>query len=97
VKSTLTPLLFVGFLSTAAAHALAAQGDSPTSGDSTTPTAPTDISREHGVLSDKLDRNQGVIHPERGVDPGMAKKPPETGSTPIVQPPDPSKSGVEPK
>jgi hypothetical protein len=97
VKSTLIQLLFVSLLSSASAPALAAQGDSPAPSGSKTPSAPTDISKEHGALSDKLDRNQGVIHPEGGVDPDMAKSPPQTGSTPILRPPDPGQSGVQPK
>jgi hypothetical protein len=96
LKWTLTPL-FVSFLLIACAEALGAQGDTPPSDGSKTPSAPTDISKQRGALSDKLDRNQGVIHPEAGVDPGMDKQPPQSGSTPVVRPPDPGKSGVTPK
>jgi hypothetical protein len=97
VKSILASLC-VSFLLAAYAQSVAAQGDNPSSdGASKTPSAPTDIAKQHGPLSDKLDRNQGVIHPEGGVDPGMEKQPPQTGATPIVRPPDPGKSGVQPK
>jgi hypothetical protein len=97
VKSMTTPLLFVAVLSLAHAPPAAAQADSPSSGDPKTQSPPTDIAKQRGALSDKLDRNQGVIRPEGGVDPGMEKPAPQTGSMPVVRPPDPGKSGVEPK
>ena len=53
-----------------------------------------------GPLSDKLDRTDGVIHPPRGVDPEMSKKPPPSGSSmPVIPPPGTpgGEPGVEPK
>ena len=53
-----------------------------------------------GSLSGKLSRSQGVIHPPRGVDQGMAQSPPRSGSsTPVIPPPgtDGNHPGVHPK
>ena len=51
--------------------------DPATSGSSTEP------------LSDKLDRQGGVIHPPSDVDPGMTQAPPAISpeSTPVIPPP----------
>lgn len=48
---------------------------------------PSDVSRQGGSLSTKLNATSGVIHPEGGVDPGMQKTAPSTGKMPIVPPP----------
>jgi len=37
-------------------------------------------------LSNKLDRQNGVIHPPAGVDSGMAQTPPAAGKTPVIPP-----------
>ena len=51
-------------------------------------TAPrSDVSRQDGSLSTKLNATSGVIHPDGGVDPAMQKVPPSTGKTPVVPPP----------
>lgn len=53
-----------------------------------------------GSLSGKLNRSQGVIHPPRGVDQGMAQSPPRSGSsTPVIPPPgtDGNRPEVHPK
>ena len=53
------------------------------------------------ALSEKLDRSGGVIHPPRGVDPGIRQVPPAIGSqsTPVIPPPGSpgGKGGVNPK
>lgn len=51
------------------------------------PTPPSDVSRQDGSLSNKLNATSGVIHPEESVDPGMQKTPPATGTMPVVPPP----------
>jgi hypothetical protein len=38
-------------------------------------------------LSDKLDKTNGVLVPNGGVDAGMAKTPPAVGATPVIRPP----------
>lgn len=40
-----------------------------------------------GSLSDKLDKSNGVIRPQSGVDPKMQKPAPATGSMPVIAPP----------
>ena len=41
-----------------------------------------------GSLSEQLSRSGGVIRPPAGVDPGMAKPPPDIGSPmPVIPPP----------
>ena len=63
--------------------------DPATSGSSTEP------------LSDKLNRQGGVIHPPGDVDPGMTQAPPTIGSkgTPVIPPPGSpgGKPGINPK
>jgi hypothetical protein len=63
--------------------------DPATSGSSTEP------------LSDKLDRQGGIIHPPGDVDPGMTQAPPAIGSqsTPVIPPPGSpgGKHGLNPK
>ncbi len=41
------------------------------------------------TLSERLDRNSGVIHPPAGMDPGMAVQVPDPhpNSTPVIPPP----------
>lgn len=47
----------------------------------------TDIARKSGTLSDKLDAQNGVIHPRRNVDPGMRQPAPRTGAMTVIRPP----------
>jgi hypothetical protein len=49
------------------------------------------------TLSERLDRNSGVIHPPAGVDPGIAVPVPDPGprSTPVIPPP--GNPSVQPK
>lgn len=63
------------------------------------PAPPSDVSRQGGTLSEKLNSSNGVIHPEGEVDPGMQKQAPQTGNTPVVPPPGSpgSSSGATPK
>jgi hypothetical protein len=57
----------------------------------------TDLDNKKGDLSNKLDENNGVVHPQGSVDPGMEKKPPPTaGDTPVIKPPT-DDSNVQPK
>jgi hypothetical protein len=60
---------------------------------------PTDLSRENGDLSDKLNSTNGVIRPEGDIDPGMRKPAPAEGTTPVIPPPGApgGPQGVEPK
>jgi hypothetical protein len=65
------------------------------------PRATAQDKRPGETLSDRLDRNSGVIHPPTGVDPGIAAPVPDPhpNSTPVIPPPgtpggDPS---VQPK
>lgn len=46
-------------------------------------------------LGKKLDRTNGVIHPPKGIDPGLTVPPPQSGSTMPVIPP-PGTQGGEP-
>lgn len=69
-----------------------ARGAKAATADATTdaphaPAPPTDISKKPGNLSDKLNRNNGVIHPEGDIDPAMRKPAPPTGATPVIPPP----------
>ena len=54
---------------------------------------------KHGSLSDRLDKSNGVIRPETGVDPGIQKPAPATGAMPIIRPPGDSggAGNVQPK
>jgi hypothetical protein len=47
----------------------------------------TDLSKQSGSLSDKLNRSDGVIHPDRAVDPAMQKSAPAAGAMPVIPPP----------
>lgn len=55
--------------------------------ETTAPAPPSDVSKQGGTLSEKLNATNGVIHPEGAVDPGMQKQPPATGTMPVVRPP----------
>ena len=59
----------------------------------------TNLSDQHGSLSDKLDADNGVIRPKGRVDPAMAKSPPATGSMAVIPPPGSpdGQKGVQPK
>ena len=51
-------------------------------------------------LGKKLNRTDGVLHPPRGVDPGVAIPPPTTGSSmPVIPPPGTpgGNTAIEPK
>jgi|KBSSwiStaDraftv2_1062776.scaffolds.fasta_scaffold5334732_1 hypothetical protein len=50
-------------------------------------------------LSDKLDRQGGVIRPPGGIDPNMTQSPPAVGRTPVIPPPGTpgGEQGVRPK
>lgn len=50
-------------------------------------------------LSDKLDRQGGVIRPPGGIDPEITQKPPATGKMPVIRPPGTpgGEQGAEPK
>ena len=54
----------------------------------------TDLQDKKGDLSEKLDKSNGVIHPKGAVDPGMAKKAPAVGNTPVIPPPGAPSSGT---
>jgi len=59
----------------------------------------TDLSRQKGSLSDKLNADNGVIRPEGRVDPTMQKRPPATGAMAVIRPPQSPDGvdGVQPK
>ena len=76
----LAPLLGAVALMPLMAPPVAAQSD-------TQAPPPSDVSRQSGTLSDKLNTTSGVIHPEGSVDPGMQKTPSATGAMPVVPPP----------
>lgn len=51
-------------------------------------TAPGRSGSSREPLGKKLNRTDGVLHPPRGVDPGVAIPPPSTGSNmPVIPPP----------
>ena len=53
------------------------------------PRATAQDKRPGETLSERLDRNSGVIHPPAGVDPGIAAPVPDPhpNSTPVIPPP----------
>jgi len=53
------------------------------------PRATAQDKRPGETLSERLDRNSGVIHPPAGVDPGIAVPAPDPDphSTPVIPPP----------
>ena len=53
------------------------------------PRATAQDRRPGETLSERLDRNNGVIHPPAGTDPGIAVPAPDPnpGSTPVIPPP----------
>jgi hypothetical protein len=55
-----------------------------------------DSSNASGNLSDKLNQTGGVIHPNNGVDPAMAKPAPAAGATRVIPPPS-GATGAQPK
>jgi hypothetical protein len=63
-------------------------------------TAPGRSGSSQEPLGKKLDRTDGVLHPPRGIDPGVAIPPPSTGSNmPVIPPPGTpgGNSAIEPK
>ena len=88
----------IGAVFATAAFAMlgAASAASAASSDGTQPDgqAPkTDLQDKKGDLSEKLDKSNGVIHPQGAVDPGMDKKAPSVGATPVIPPPGAPGSG----
>jgi hypothetical protein len=66
----------------------------------TVPEAPSPGSGGSGEpLSDKLDRQGGVIRPPGGIDPEITQKPPAAGKMPVIRPPGTpgGEQGAEPK
>ncbi|PPQ40770.1 hypothetical protein CH337_13685 [Rhodoblastus acidophilus] len=43
--------------------------------------------RDGGALSDRLDKSNGVITPERNLDPAMGRKPPPVNDPTVIPPP----------
>jgi len=74
----------------AAGPALAASS----TGQSDAQSPKTDLQDKKGDLSEKLDKSNGVIHPQGAVDPGMDKKAPSVGETPVIPPPGAPGSGT---
>jgi hypothetical protein len=68
-------------------HQTVPEADSPKSGGSGEP------------LSDKLDRQDGVLRPPGGIDSAMPQKPPAEGKTPVIRPPGTlgGEQGIQPK
>lgn len=98
------PLAFTAAAAWAAAlPAAAAEQDSlppQTPSHQTVPEAASPGSGGGAPLSDKLDRQGGVIRPPAGVDPEITRPPPSSGSTmPVIPPPGTpgGESGVKPK
>ena len=65
----------------------------------TVPEAASPGSGSGQPLSDKLDRQGGVIRPPGGIDPNMTQSPPAVGKTPVIPPPGTpgGDQGVKPK
>jgi hypothetical protein len=85
------------------AFAFAAASGRPAAADEPArpnPVAPkTDLGAMKGDLSEKLDKSNGVIRPQGGVDPAIEKKAPAVGDTPVIRPPGApgGDSNVQPK
>lgn len=79
-------LVMLGVAEPAVAASSASQSD--------TEAPKTDLQDKKGDLSEKLDRTNGVIHPQGAVDPGMDKKAPAVGDTPVIPPPGAPGSGT---
>ncbi|MDR7039233.1 hypothetical protein J2X36_004006 [Methylobacterium sp. BE186] len=96
----LIPGLALLALGLTAGAALAQQPDAPLKGRDTDPNLPAqsqtppekvrpdDGSSTNGTLSDKLEKNDGVIKPPGNAAPGMVVKPPEpnAGTMPVIKP-----------
>jgi hypothetical protein len=54
-----------------------------------------DASSARGDLSEKLNRSNGVIHPDASVDQQMQKPAPDTGTMPVIPPS--NGTGAQPK
>jgi hypothetical protein len=81
----------------AALIALGAAGPAPAASSAEQPEAQppkTDLQDKKGDLSEKLDKSNGVIHPQGAVDPGMDKKAPSVGQMPVIPPPGAPGSGT---
>ena len=82
-------ILVVAAIGAGFCHPAAAQSSAP----STEKAAPgasaphTDLSEQGGALSDKLNKTNGVIHPEGAVDPKMQREAPATGTMKVIPPP----------
>lgn len=88
----------------AAAPAVAADTDAAlppaTPSHQTVPEAGAPASGGSGEpLSEKLDRQGGVLRPPSGIDPGITQQPPAEGKTPVIAPPGTAdgEPGVRPK
>jgi hypothetical protein len=86
-------LLVLATAAAALCHAAMAQPAATSSG------ANTDLSKKNGDLSDKLNKSNGVIHPDDAVDPKMQRPAPATGEMPVIPPPGApgGAPGVQPK
>lgn len=88
-------LALAGSLALGAAPAAHAQaGNDPRPPTAPGPTLPAP--QPGDTLSDQLRRNDGVIPPPRSVDPDMHKPAPDTGTMPVIPPPD-GNGSVQPK
>lgn len=81
-------LLVMAIIGAAFSHTAAAQPAAPSTDAVPGKIAPeTSLSKQKGDLSDKLNKSNGVIRPEGGVDPAMQKPAPATGPMPVIPPP----------
>lgn len=80
-------VLAVAWIAPSAVYA-GAQQDTPQSAPRD-PRAPAEERRSDETLSDRLDRNNGVLHPPAGVDPKITVPAPDPNphSTPVIPPP----------
>ena len=98
-----TTLLAASALLVAAAASASEKGELPpqTPSRQTVPeaTSPGSGGGSAEPLSDKLDRQGGVIRPPGGIDSEMTQTPPATGKMPVIRPPGTpgGERGVEPK
>lgn len=95
-------LIAASMLLVAAAASAAEKDELPpqTPSRQTVPEAPSPGSGgSDEPLSDKLDRQHGVIRPPSGIDPEMTRQPPAAGKMPVIPPPGTpgGEPGVEPK
>lgn len=90
-------LLALCALGAAATPAAAQSGDTrPSTAPGPTVPSPVPDMRPGETLSDQMQRHNGVIPPARNVDPDMHVPAPDTGTMPVIPPPD-GKDAVQPK